>query len=156
MKWLVCINDEGVQCQVPAGRDVEKAAKEQKSLKNHAKIIFVFKFPGANPDGDYEEGRKFGEFFKTKTQELHKKYGAADPAEFMGYNIRKRAALGNGIEVLAELDADDYSEFRKKYGGIDGAIDILLNTKKVMTGAGKDPGKAVNKLIRKLEIEKEE
>lgn len=25
--------------------------------------------------------------------------------------------MGNGVEVLAELDAKDYDEFRKKYSG---------------------------------------
>jgi hypothetical protein len=136
-----------------AGRDVAKAAKEQKGIKNHAMIMFVFDNPGKDP---VVRPREFNEYLGKITKKLHTKYGAADPAEFFGYQIRKQYAMGNGIEVLADLDADDYREFGKKYSGIDGAIKILYNTEKVMTGAGKDPAKAVSKLIRKLEIEAED
>ncbi len=39
MNWLVAINDEGVQCKVPMGKEVTKAAEEQKNLKKYGKII---------------------------------------------------------------------------------------------------------------------
>jgi hypothetical protein len=160
MKWLVCINDEGVQCQIPAGRDPDKAAEEQKDLKKYAKIKFVFEFGegGHNPDGDYQDQKSFGHFLNIETQKLHKKYGAADPHDFFGYNLRKQTSLGKGLEVLSDLDAENYSEFRKKYSGIKGAIDILLNTEKIMSGSydRENPGKSVMKLIKKLEIEAED
>jgi len=57
MKWLVCINDEGTQCQILAGKsteDLEKGAKEQKNLVRYAKIKFAFEFEGGghDPNGD--------------------------------------------------------------------------------------------------------
>jgi hypothetical protein len=156
MKWLVVINTEGVQGQVPVGKgDLKKAAEEQKALKNRVKIMYAFEF-AKDPDGDYQDRKSFEDYYKVHTARLHKKYGAASPQEIAGYNLRKQVAMGDGIEVQAELDADDYDEFRKKYGGTKGAIDILLSTEKVMSGAGKDPAKAVSKLIRKLEIEAED
>jgi hypothetical protein len=137
------------------GKDVEKAAIEQKSLAKYAKIKFAFEF-AKDPDGSWEDKKSFANFLSVLTQRLHKKYKASDPAEFHGYKLRKQYSLGSGIEVLADLDAKDYDEFRKKYKGIQGAIDILLSTKKVMSGGTKDPARDVSKLIRKLEIEAED
>lgn len=156
--WLVTINDEGVQCKILAGseRGAKKAAEEQKVLKNHAKIKFVFKFE-KDPAGDYEDKQAFRDFLNVQVQDLFKKYGAASPEEFYGYNMRKRVAMGNGMEVLAKLDAKNYDEFHRNYSGIDGAIDILLSADRIMSGDydRKGPGKSVSKLIRKLEISKE-
>jgi len=157
MKWLAVINDEGIQAKIPAGRDTDKAAEEQKNMKKYAKIMFIFYSHGKDPEGDYDDRKEYGQFLKDLTSKLHKKYGAADPSDFFGYNLRKQYAMGNGLEVLADLDAKDYQEFTKKYRGIQGAIDILLNTEKIMSGSYNraEPGKSVHKLIRKLEIEAE-
>lgn len=156
--WLVVINDEGVQCQVLAGPEsgAKKAAEEQKTLKNYAKIKFIFKF-ALDPDGDYEDKQAFRDFLNVQVQDLFKKYGAASPQEFSGYNMRKRVAMGNGMEILAKLDAKNYDEFHRGYSGIDGAIDILLSADRIMSGDydRNSPGKSVSKLIRKLEISKE-
>jgi len=120
--------------------------------------MFAFEFGGGghDPDGHGLDKNNFMNFLKVLTQKLHKKYGAADPQEFFGYNMRKQYAMGSGVEVLADLDAKNYGEFSKKYRGIQGAIDILLSTKKVMSGGGKDPAKTIFKLVRKLEIEAED
>lgn len=156
MKWLVCINDEGVQCKVPVGKDTEKAAEEQKNLKKYGKIMFVFDSGGKDPDKDYEAQKEYGQWLKRATDKLHKKYGAASPSEVGGYNLRKQYAMGNGIEVLANLDdAKDYDEFAKNYSGLEGAVDILLNTERIMSGNynRENPGKSVMKMIKKLQLE---
>lgn len=161
MKWLVTINSEGIQCQVPVGKNISAAAAEEKSLENRAQIVFIFKHATAPPKpGSWDISPVFVRAWsdeKAKARRvLHKKYGAATPGEISGYNLRKQYAMGDGVEVLADLDAKDYDEFRKKYSGFDGAIGVLERTEKVMSGAGKDPAKTINKLIRKLEIEAED
>jgi hypothetical protein len=148
MKWLVLIDDNGVQGQIKAGTDVAAAAAEEKSLEKRAKIMWAFE--------RNDPSEKFSEYFKIKRNELSKKYNAATPDEFFGFNMRKRFANFNGLEVLADLDANDYPDFHKKYQGLKGAIEILSNSEKVMSGGGKDPAKAVHKMIRRLELEDED
>jgi len=148
MKWLVLVDGNGIQGQIKAGTDIAAAAEEEKSLEKHAKIMWAFE--------KKDSADKFSQFFKEKRNELSKKYNAASPEEFMGYNMRKRYANFTGIEVLADLDANDYSDFHKKYSGIKGVIEILSSAEKVMSGGGSDPVKAISKLIRKLEIDAED
>jgi len=161
MKWLVCINSEGKQCQIPAGKgDLKKAAEEEKALNKQAKIRFIFEFGegGQDPDKDYQNRETFKHFKNVLKQRLYKKYGAADPSEYFGYSLRKAYAMGDGIEVLADLDADDFDEFKKKYSGAKGAAKILWSTEKIMSGSydRNEPAKTISKMIRKLEIEAED
>lgn len=153
MKWLVLIDAKGIQGQIKAGTDIAAAAEEEKSLEKRTKIIWAFEKQDYQKD---DQDAKFADFVKKKRNELSKKYNAASPDEFFGYNMRKRYANFEGIEVLADLDANDYSDFHKKYSGLKGAIEILANTEKVMSGGGNDPAKAVHKMMRRLEIEDED
>jgi hypothetical protein len=161
MKWLVCINSDGIQCQIPIGKDPSAAAKEASGIKKHAKVQFIFEFGegGHDPDSnDYQDRRTFEDFLNIRVQRLHAKYFAASPGEVAGYNVRKAVAIGDGLEVLADLDANDYKEFHNKYSGTKGAKDILYSTERVMSGGGstsESAAKAVDKLIRKLEIEED-
>lgn len=162
MKWLVCVNSEGVQCQVPTGTNTKKAAEELKVLLNRAKIKFAFEYKSGGHDpnsSDYETEKAFGQFLAELTRKIHEKYGAASPAEFTGYTMRKRYAMGDGIEVMADLDADNYEEFHKKYHGAQGGIDILDRTVKLMSPPVSDKDKAAKlifKFRKKLEAEKED
>ena len=160
MDWLVCINNEGIQCQVPVGKKgaSKKIAADEEGLEKKSKIKFIFEFGegGEDPDKGYQNQKTFKDFHNVERQRLYKKYGAAAPSEIKGYSLRTHYVIGDGVEVLAELDAKNYEEFKKKYSGINGAIEVLYNTKKVMKGAGHNPAKTVSKLIRKLEIETED
>lgn len=157
MKWLVSINDEGIQCQFLMGRDLEiSAAKEKEFGKNvveRSKIVHIFE-KGPISD-DYTGTSSLGEIIRKRRANFYKGEEAWSDAEKIGYDLRKRS-LGKYIEVLAELDADNLDEFEKNYSGYKGAIAILYSTEKVMWGAGSGASKAVAKMIRKLEIEAED
>lgn len=157
MKWLVVINDEGMQAQVPVGEDIEKDAKEEKNLKNRIQLIIVLEH-GIDPQSEMSRNEKeeYNELFNKYRNTFYRNKKSATPAEMLGYNMRKRYVGGKYIEVLADLDAKDYSEFSRKYRGYQGAIDILWNTEKIMTGASSDPIKTVKKWIKKLEVEAED
>ncbi len=156
MKWIVVINDEGIQAKVPVGDNLKDAERDQNNLKKYGYIKFIFESdpPGQNP----ERNREYREWFAEETEKLHKKYGAASPREIGGYNMRKQTAMGNGVEILADLDAKDYDEFGKKYSGYNGATEILLNTERILSGRYNrdNPGKSISNLIKKLEISADE
>lgn len=158
-KWLVAIDEEGIQAQFGLGSgDMEKNAEEEKKLKenaeNRAKVIYVFEYeehPGSGSN------RRLQDLIRRRRDQFYQERGAFNPAEMMGYNMRKTTIGGNYIEVLADLpNADNIQQFQRNYSGLDGAIEILLSTEKIMHGAGKDPAKSVMKWIKKLELEKEE
>lgn len=177
MQWLVAIDEEGVQMQYLMGVDTEKAAKEESGLKNKAKCIFktherlklVFEF-GYDPidprgshnrkmsrDEERQWDRDFQNFYNNMKEKLSKKYKASSPREKYGYDIRK-TTLRNYIEVLADLDAKDYDQFRNNYSGLDGAIDILGSTIKLLhphADTSIEASEKVTKWITKLQNEKE-
>lgn len=159
-KWLVTIDDQGVQAQFGLGSgDMEQNAKDEKlfskgRLIDKAKIIFVFEY-GQVPSDSYSDKDKLKSIQQKMKNSFYQKRGAFNPSEYFGYQMRQKT-LNNYIEVVSELDADDVSEFHRKYSGIEGAIEILYNTEKVMKGSGGDPAKTVMKWIKKLELEKED
>ena len=158
-KWLVTIDDEGVQAQFGLGSgDMDKNAEDEKAfskidLKNKAKVIFVFTRKKL-PSDDYSDRRELDSIAKGMKSSFYQKRGAFDPSEHFGYDMRKKS-LGKYIEVVSELEADDVSEFHRKYSGLDGAIDILFNAERIMSPTT-DPGKTIMKWVKRLELEQED
>jgi hypothetical protein len=170
MNWLICIDEEGVQCQLILGKDLDKAQKEASVLKNRAKCLFkpherllyVFK-KGFDPiekwppdknvswstsDEEREWEKEFKEFYHDMQSKLSKKYGAATGAEKHGYDIRK-STLRNYIEIVASLDnANTYEEFYKNYPGLEGALELLQSATKLMHPHAEDSRDASEKIVR--------
>lgn len=182
MQWLVVIDEEGVQAQYLMGKDTKKAAQEESGLrdkakclfKTHERIMIAFEY-GYDPVDeksstssiqaikqlDWDEQRKwnreFNTFYNEMRNELSKKYGASNPSGKYGYDIRK-TTLRNYIEVLAELDANDYEQFHKKYSGLEGAIEILSSAIKLLhphAATSAEASEKVMKWMTKLQNEKD-
>ena len=139
MQWLVCIDTTGILQQFKVGKDISLATKKEKSLENQAKVIFTF-------DKEIE----LKELIKIRRSGLAKEMEAWN-LNMQGYNMRK-STFTDYIEILADVDATNYSEFTKEFSGLRGAINLLLHTIKVMRGGG-NPGKTQWKWIEKLELE---
>lgn len=160
-KWLVTIDEEGVQTQFGLGSgDMEQNAKDEKAfnkenLANKAKVIFTFE-QGRAPNDGYRDKDSLSSIQKRLKGDFYKKRGAFNPAEYFGYQMRQKTISGKYIEVVAELDADDIGEFHQKYSGLDGAIEILLSAERLMKPTTDNPGKTIMKWIKKLELEKED
>jgi hypothetical protein len=166
MEWLVVIDDEGVQAQYLMGKSTEKAAQEEVGLKKHARIVFAFENKidpeGRTPDNmEWREWREiqenWKEFVRKRVGDIHAKWGASPAPMKHGYDIRK-TTLKNYIEVLAELDAKDYDQFHKNYQGLDGAIEILASTIKLMSphvATAEEAGEKVMKWMTKLRNEQD-
>jgi hypothetical protein len=160
MKWLVTINDEGIQAQFQAGENLDKSVEVEKKFKEdieqRAQIIFVFQ-EGKAPTEHYNDRQIISTIKNKRASEFYASQKSWTPHEKWGYDLRKRYAGGNYIEVLADLDAKDISEFHKNYKGSKGVADILINTERVYSGAGKDAAKTVARWIKRFQaIEDEE
>lgn len=157
MIWQVCVSRRGVEQQLCLG-DNDKIARAQRSfMHKYDKLLIKYLFNGWKAsqvtDSTWYKGTIYEKEIRDGLSEIAKKYGAGEVygAQY-GYNMRK-STLEDYVEVLADLDAKDYSEFHKKYPGLEGAIDILHSSERVLHGAGNDAAKAVNRMVKKLQFE---
>ena len=163
MTWQVCISNHGVEQQLCLGDKKTIAKKQEHFLRSfdRKRIKLVFNGYDSIIVASKYWYRGIGDeeleaMINKELEVIANKYGAYGYyASLQGYNIRK-TTLPDYIEVFADLDADDYSEFGKKYSGLDGAIDILYNTTSVLHGAMSNPAKAVARMIKEIEFKKSE
>ncbi len=166
MKWLVCISTSGVECKMPIGENPSEIKNLIKSVtKQHFGIYYVFeRHPGSIQFYEKEENsysynsdnQSFINWCEGKKHKIAFAHGA-DTISSKGYELRKRYIGNDYIEVLADLEAEDYKDFQ--YYDEDGAIEILSSAEKLMHPSVKDSSEAVkliSKWIKKLELEKEE
>lgn len=170
MFWRVAINHLGVLRQICMGKDPSKIAKEQSKIKKEdpiarKRIRLELIFTKCKNDRDYDiivdEERWMSWFnisdkiiYQKNLEKIAAKYGAAGTmAGMMGYEMGINTE-GDKIEILVDVPAKDYSEFHKKYGGREGAIELLYNAQRVYSSG--DPAKLVLKWVKKLELEMEE
>jgi hypothetical protein len=155
------MNSEGLQCKIPAGIPNQYPDKFYLHELNQMKMKYIWEHDGQDPDKlTYSKDKEeWGSLYKNKYNEIADRFNLPRLGEYQGYQLRKRIALGDGIEVLADLDAKGYDEFEKKYRGYQGLIDILMSTERVLTGHGGSPesaAKKVVKMIKMFEIEAED
>jgi len=146
MKYLVCINHEGIQCKMQLGHEPERTELEIKSAQNRNLIKEIF-FRKEDPRTDIS----FINDQKEIAAEIMKKYDVS--TGYYGYQIRK-TTIGKHIEVVVDMPE---KEFNKSQGSLEGAINILHHTTKLMSPKAKtkDAAKIVLKWINRLESEKE-
>jgi hypothetical protein len=161
MDWQVCIDQTGVQMQLCLGDNDKIALKQRSFMHTYDKLRIKYLFNGwTGPQvmsSVWYKGTVYEKEIREGVREIAKKYGAEGYYDGEPYYQMRKSSLSDYIEVIATLDAKNYDDFGKKYSGIDGAIEILSNTKTVLRGAGVlgDAAGAVNRMIRKLEFEKE-
>jgi len=167
MYWKVAINHLGVLRQICLGRDPNKVAQEQKKIKkddlvNKYRIQILFTKCKTNSDFQDILSENWmnhfrvspDKFYFDELEKIAAKYDAAGTmASMRVYEIGVNSE-SDKIEILVNVDAKDYSEFHKKFGGLEGAIELLYSAERVY--GYNDPAKAVLKWVKKLELEMEE
>lgn len=160
MIWQVCISENGVEQQLCLG-DNDRIAKEQESyLHSFDKTRIKLLFTGTNPQylkGDYWyknfSKENYEEKIEKELSEIAARHGSIGfYSMHKGYEVRK-STLGDYIEVLTDLEADNYDEFHSLYPGLEGAINILYNSTAVLHGASASPAKAIMRMVKKIQLE---
>ena len=153
MNYLVCINQEGVQCKFKVGKDPKKAEILIKRTLNQHYIKSIFKYNGDPSKMDFSVREVFSDERKKIKSKILEKFDIW--SGYGGYQIRK-TAIGKYVEVLVDMKEKEFKDAESR--GLDGAIDILLSTKKLIKPSvkNKDEGaKIILKWIKRLENEKE-
>lgn len=148
MKYLVCINTDGLQCKFKLGKDPVSTQLKIQSEINKEIIRMLFEI-GKDPRNTKE--------FENKKKEIIKDFSTKDDfwLGYHGYEIRK-TTIGKYIEVQIEMDEKDFIDAEQN--GLDGVIEILQNVEKLISPSAKDSreaGEIVFKWIKRLQNEKD-
>ena len=148
MKYLVCIDSDGVQCKFKLGDNPVRSEIKMRSRTNRASIKFLFEtLQDPRGNKDFEEIKK----------EIMAKISKEDDVwtGYNGYTIRK-TTLKKYIEVIVDMSDRQFQSAESR--GIDGAIDILLSTEKLVSPkvkSSEEVATIIQKWIKKLELENE-
>ena len=167
--WKVLIIQDGVRARMCMGKDPDAINAKIKELDArqeaeicHFMIVCVFtrdlekiKDILKNWKTYIEDAKNDAEFIQNKIETI-KKMGGGGALGAGGYEMVVASCKPNCLEIQAELDADNPTEFSEKYGDSpEGALKILDRATRIY-GAVKDPMKEINRWRKILEIEAEQ
>jgi len=135
-RWAGIISDsDGLDAVIQLADDPDAAGKVKEVRKNaqeRARIVHALK-TGNAPTSSYSIQEIVDSYIKERTDDIIKKSGGSEIGEYMGYNLRKRFANGNLLEVSWAATESQMRKIRQQ-NPYQGAIDVL---NLVLSGKGK-------------------